>query len=133
VNGALVDSLISDVKTAAEGIPDIDTVEADTTDIQSAVDQSLNDASPVKQTPPQSGTSYAQQVPTFNANNFRNQQTADIHFGGTPKKAGHGADFGATSTGDYVQKAQQFLQQAEANNSTLAVMRRLVPRLAGLP
>ncbi|HEX3649739.1 MAG TPA: hypothetical protein VHV49_15045 [Pseudonocardiaceae bacterium] len=99
-----------DLESAADAVPDIEAAEADTTDVDSTVDEELNqsegDTPDEPNTPEQSPT----EVEKFEAKNFRNDQTAQRHL------RDHGGDFGSQSVADYEQGADNFLREAQEND-----------------
>lgn len=97
----------TELEVVADAAPDIEAVEADTTDVDSAVDDELNKAEGDSPKPEEPPAEPGQEVDKFEAKNFRNDQTAQRHF------RDHGADFGSQSVEDYEQGAENFLKDAQ--------------------
>jgi uncharacterized protein YukE len=109
VEAAISADAATGLDAVADAVPDIETAEADTTDVDSTVDEELNKTEEESPTRPNESGGTPSEVDKFEAKNFRNDQTAQRHL------RDHGADFGSQSVQDYEQSADDFLKQAQEN------------------
>lgn len=109
VGEAITADVATDLEATAESVPDIEAAEADTTDVDSTVDEELNQSEGDTPNEPNTSEGSPTEVDKFEAKNFRNDQTAQRHF------RDHGADFGSQSVQEYEQGAENFLRDAQEN------------------
>jgi hypothetical protein len=111
VGETIAADVATDLEATADAVPDIEAAEADSTDVDSTVDDELNKSEGDTPDQPNDTTEGSPtEVEKFEAKNFRNDQTAQRHL------RDHGADFGSTSVEEYEQSADNFLQEAQENN-----------------
>lgn len=98
----------ADVAASLESIaaeaPTVEAVEAETTEVQSAVDAELGGE---ESAAPEAVTEPPQNVSRFNAEQFRNDTLSRRHFDD------HGAEFGYQTEQEYVRGASDFLKEAQ--------------------